>query len=183
MRALRKWRDFALARLGQRSIQLLPPVCDVAPGAIDINHVHWLVAGIGELVKKCRRHENRLSRPDRTALRTDTDFALALYDEINLLLLLVVPRHLPTARFKDGITHRKTLGRNRLAELADEPAAPASRRKSASGKLGKVRDNHRLELLREGAARREPFLRAPASPATDSAKICVNRFTRVGAEA
>ena len=151
-------RNRALARFGQRAVKLLAPVRDISTGAIHINHVHRFIAGVRELVKQRRRHEYRLTCFDRAALRTDANLTFTLDNKINFLLFLVVPWHLAAPRLEYGIAHGKTFGGNRLAELADEAAAPTTRRKSTSRKLGEISNNHSADVLGEHRVGREPFL-------------------------
>src|ERR1041385_3240749 len=119
LRACRERRDAALAGFRQRAVQFLAPVRHVSARAVDIDHVHRLAASVGELMKLRWRHVHTLTRLDRAALLAHANFPFPLDDEINLLLLLIVPRYLAAVRLENRVAHRKTLRRDRLAKLSD----------------------------------------------------------------
>src|SRR5687768_12725351 len=93
------------ARRRQRAIEFLPPMRDVPARTVDIHHVQWRVARVGQLMKDRWRQKNGLSRRDLLSLGTDTDFAASFQHHVNFLLLLIVPGHLPAIRFEHHIAH------------------------------------------------------------------------------
>src|SRR4051812_37199150 len=96
-RAFRQWRRVD-ARPWQGAGQLLAPVRDVAGRAEAIDHPQRGVADVGELMEDAGWNVDRLSARDGLALLAEAHLARPFDDEIDLLLVLVMPRHLPTAR-------------------------------------------------------------------------------------
>src|SRR5262245_45616049 len=82
------------ASFGQCTVQLLPPVGDVTGGSVAVEHAQRCVPDVGQLVKDLVRDIDGLARVEGHALLAETHFAGAFDDEVDLLLFLVVPRHL-----------------------------------------------------------------------------------------
>ena len=114
---------------------------DITRGTVTVDHPHGRVARIRELMKDARRYPHRLTRVDRRSLFTQTHFTRAFHDEVDLLLLLVVPRDLPTIRLESDVTHRKIRRLNR-ARAPDKVLGTPPRGISASGYLLQIRDDH-----------------------------------------
>ena len=114
---------------------------DVARGAITIDHLERRVANVRQLVKHAMRNENRLARRKRLPLFAQAHLAGSFDDEVNLLLVLVVPGNLPALWFQRDKSHAEILcldGRY----SADKVLGATTRRIGASFDLFKVGDNH-----------------------------------------
>src|SRR5579871_173496 len=139
-RACRQWRGF-FACTWERSIQLLPPMCDVTGGSIAIDHAQRSGADIGELMKDSRRNVYGLASRERGPFVAQAHFALAFQYEVDFFLLLVVPRDLAAVRFERYVAERKC---RRLdgAGASDYILRAAPRGIRSSGDLCKIRDGH-----------------------------------------
>ena len=98
-------------------------------------------AGIGELVKHARRNVDRLAGVDRHAFLAEAHFAGALHDEVDLLLLLVVPGHLAAIGLERDVPEGKVGGLDG-AGAAHQVLRAAPRRVRAAGNGGKIGDDH-----------------------------------------
>src|SRR5437868_11904517 len=77
------------ARLGQRAVEFLPPVRDIAGRAVAVEHAQGGRADVGQLMEDGRRDENRLPGGERHALLAEAHFTRSLDDEVDLFLFLV----------------------------------------------------------------------------------------------
>src|ERR1043166_5260489 len=114
---------------------------NVGRRAVTVDHAQRSVADVGKLMKDARRNVNGLASVDDLALVTETHFAGALDDEIYLLLLLIVPRHLAAVRLKGDVTHAKALRLNRRC-AADEVLRTSPRGIPAAFDLIEVGNDH-----------------------------------------
>jgi len=95
------------------------------------------------------RDVNHLPARHRLALLAETHLPRPLHDEIDLLLLLIVPRHLPALQIERDIAHAEILrldGRHAAGEIL----GAAARRIAAAGNLRKVGNNHAPKNVRYG---------------------------------
>jgi hypothetical protein len=92
------------------AIEFLTPVSDISGGAIAINHAHGSGAGVGELMENAVWNINGLAGFHCAPLLAKTHFAAAFDDEIDLFLILVVPRDLAAVGFQSYITQTEVSG-------------------------------------------------------------------------
>ena len=92
-----------------------------------------------------RWNEDGLAGVHRDALLAEAHFARAFDDEVDLLLLLVVPGHLAAVGLESHVPHRK-IGRLDGAHAPDQILRAATRRIRAPGDLCKVSDDHVCEI-------------------------------------
>src|SRR5688572_15479050 len=118
---------------------------DIARRSIDVDHRQRRVARIGQLVKHLWRDVSSLPAGDCPPLFAEAHLPGALDDEVNLLLLLVMPRHLSTVRFQHHVAHRKTAGLYRRG-ATHEVARTAPGRISAAGHLVDIGNCHRFTV-------------------------------------
>ncbi len=95
------------AGLGQRAVKLLTPMGDITGGAVAIDHMEGRFSDVGELMKNTRRDVNHLPRDQGLAFFSKAHFRRSFDNEIHLLLLLVVPRNLPSFGIKRDTAHGK----------------------------------------------------------------------------
>src|ERR1035437_1507455 len=79
----------------ERAVEFLPPVGHVAGRPVAVEHAQRRVADVGQLVKDPVRNVGGLPGMQHRALLAQAHFSGSFDDEVNLFLLLVVPRHLP----------------------------------------------------------------------------------------
>src|SRR5271157_3162061 len=79
----------------ERAVEFLAPVGHVAGGPVAVEHAQRRAADVGQLVKYLMRNVDGLPGVQRHALLAEAHFTGALDDEVDLFLLLIVPRHLP----------------------------------------------------------------------------------------
>jgi len=128
-----------MARARERAGKLLPPVRYVARGTIAVDHPQGRLADVRQLMKDARRDIDHLPRRHRLAYFAETHLAHAFDDEIDFLLLLIVPGHLAAFRIESHIAHRK-IRRLNWRGAAREVLRQAFRRITATGDLGEVGD-------------------------------------------
>ena len=93
----------------QRAVEFLPPVGHIAGRTVAVDHAHRSVAGVGQLVEDAWRNVDGLPGLHGDALLAQAHLARALDDEIDLFLLLVVPRHLAAVRLQRDVAHREVV--------------------------------------------------------------------------
>lgn len=126
---------------GEGAGEFLSPVGDVAGGPVAVEHAEGGVAEVGELVEDTGRDVNGLAGGEGLAFLTEAHFAGAFEDEVNLLLLLVVPRDLAAARVEGDVAEAEVLA-------LDGGGAPDDVLGAASGgitpafDLGEVGEDH-----------------------------------------
>ena len=125
----------------QRAVEFLPPVGHVARRAVAVDHAQRRVAGIGQLMKDLRRDVDGLPGRHVDALFAQAHLARAFDDEVDLLLLLVVPRHLAAVRLERDVAHREIGGLNG-ARAADQVLRAPARRIRSPGNLRKIGNDH-----------------------------------------
>jgi len=123
----------------------------VPRGTVAVDHLQRLIAGIRELVKDPGRNEDRLPRGNRLTFVAETHLAGPLDDEVDLLLLLIVPWHLPALRLERDMAHREILRLDRR-RAADQILRVPARRITPPGDLREIRDNHGPKNVRYGFA-------------------------------
>ena len=96
--------------LGRVPVEFLPPVGHVARRAVAVEHAQRRVADIGQLMEDLVRDVHRLPGVHDGALLAEAHFARALDDEIDLLLVLIVPGHLAAVGFQGDVAHGKMSG-------------------------------------------------------------------------
>src|ERR1019366_8669901 len=79
----------------ERAVEFLPPVGHVAGRPVAVEHAQRRVADVGQLVKDPVRNVDGLPGMQHRALLAQAHFSGSFDDEVDLFLLLVVPRHLP----------------------------------------------------------------------------------------
>src|ERR1017187_2906003 len=79
---------------GQGAVQFLAPVGYVAGRSIAINHPHGGVPSVSQLVEHAVRNIDGLTGAHGGPFFAQAHLARALHDEVDLFLVLVVPRHL-----------------------------------------------------------------------------------------
>ena len=82
-----------------------------------------------------------LTGSERHLLIAQAHLALALQNQVDFFLILVVPRHLSAVRFKRDVAQRKGFRLNRTRASHQVLSAPPGRISSSSD-LGKIRDDH-----------------------------------------
>ena len=98
----------------------------IAGRAVAVDHPQRRVAEVRELVEDARWNIDQLPRGHGLPLFPETHLAGAFDDEIDLLLFLVVPRHLAAFGIERDIAHRKAR-RLHGRDSADEILRPATR--------------------------------------------------------
>src|SRR5215472_17978744 len=93
------------ARAGESAFQFLAPMSDVAGRTVAVDHAQRRGAGVGELMEDAGRDVDGLASANRGALFAEAHFAFALHNEVDLLLLLVVPRHLAAGGLESDVSH------------------------------------------------------------------------------
>lgn len=91
--------------LWQCAGQLLAPVGHFAARGVAVDEPHGRIADVRELVEGMWRHIGHLSAVHLTDFAVDAQLTLALEDEINLLLVVVVPGYLTAHRVEGDVTH------------------------------------------------------------------------------
>ena len=130
------------------------------PGwTIAVNHPHRSEARVRQLMEYLRRNVNGLAGMDISLLFAEAHLAGAFENEINFLLLLVVPRHLPAIWLEQDVPKRKVRGLNG-ARAAYQILCPSACRISAAGDVFQIRDDHEAPFGRAAftaAARSEKY--------------------------
>ena len=134
-----------------------------------------VVAGVRQLMKDAVA-ECKPPGPPRTSRRSSPRHIspVAFHDEVNLLLLLVVPRHLAAVRFQRHLPHGEIRGLDG-ADAAHQVLRAAARRIRPAGDLREIRDDHDflLSVTHYPAARRR-FTCSTASRALTMASSVVD---------
>src|ERR1035438_6688803 len=97
--SLRKRRRFN-AGFRQCPIQLLAPVSHVTARSIAIDHSQRNRADIRQLMEHAPWNVHSLTGSERHLLIAQAQLALALQNQVDFFLILVVPRHLSAVRFQ-----------------------------------------------------------------------------------
>src|ERR1035437_3280743 len=134
------------AGAGKRAVKFLAPVGDIAGGSVAVEHAQRGIADIGQLVEDLVRDVDGLPGVERHALFAEAHFAGAFDDEVDLFLLLVVPRHLPAVGLQGDVADGKISGLDG-AGAPDQVLRAAPRGISASCDLGKIGDGHDIGSL------------------------------------
>src|SRR4051812_48265354 len=92
---------------------------DVSGRSIAVDHAQRRIADVRKLVKYAARDVDGLSGPHHRSFLTEAHFACALDDEVDLLLVLIMPGDLPTVGIECDISHGK-VGRLDWSNTADE---------------------------------------------------------------
>src|SRR4051812_8272830 len=106
----------------------------VPRGTVAVDHLQRLIPDIRELVKDAGRNEDRLTSRNRLTFMAETHFAGPLDDEVDLLLLLIVPGHLAALRLERHVAHREILRLDRR-RAADQILRVPARGIAAPGDL------------------------------------------------
>src|ERR1039457_1556280 len=138
--SLRKRRRFN-ASFRQCPIQLLTPVSHVTARSVAIDHSQRNRADIRQLMEHAPWNVHSLTGSERHLLIAQAHLALALQNQVDFFLILVVPRHLSAVRFKRDVAQRRGFRLNRTRASHQVLSAPPGRISSSSD-LGKIRDDH-----------------------------------------
>src|ERR1035437_6281150 len=129
------------AGAGERAVEFLAPVGNVAGGSIAVEHAQRAVADVGQLVEDQVRDVDGLPGVEGHAFFAEAHFAGAFDDEVNFFLLLVVPRHLPPVGLQGDVADGKIGGLDG-AHAPDQVLSAAPRGISASCNLSKIGNGH-----------------------------------------
>ncbi len=130
------------AGLGQRAVQFLPPVGHVAGRSVAVKHAQRRVADVGQLVEHAGRDVDGLAGVVSVVRSSPRHiFAGAFDDEVDLFLLLVVPRHLAAVGLQGDVAHGEIGGLDGAC-AADQVLGPAPGGIGAAGDLVQVGDDH-----------------------------------------
>src|SRR5580704_5309087 len=108
--------------------------------AVAVNHPHLVSAGICELMIDPGRYIHCLSWLNCGSFRPETHFAFPLQDQVDLFLLLIVPRNLAPVRFQCYATHGEVC-RLDGAGSAHQILSSTPRRICSSGDFCEVGNN------------------------------------------
>lgn len=78
---------------------------DIAGRAVAVDQAQRHLPEVGHLVKHTRRDRDRLSRNQHCPLRAQAHLAGAFEHQVDLFLLLVVPRHLTAVGLEGHVSH------------------------------------------------------------------------------
>ena len=146
LRAVRERRGVANARLGERAVEFLAPVRDVARGPVTIHELRGALAEVGDLMEHAVGNVRGLSLRQNFALVADAHLDRALQYEIHFLLRLVVPRRLAALRVERDEAHREMLSLYRR-RAAHDVLGEATRGVAAPGGRVEVGDNHKNPFM------------------------------------
>ncbi len=117
----------------------------VARRTVTVDHAQRRVTDVRELVKHARRNVYGLSSRDRHTFITEAHFAASFQDEVDLFLLLVMPRYLPSQRFERDVPQRE-IRRLNGAGTPDNVLRQTPGRIAASSNAGQVCNNHSTSI-------------------------------------
>ena len=117
------------------------PMRYVAGRTVAVNHAHACGARVGELVINSGGNVDGLACFDRCSFGAQAHFALAFENQVNLFLLLIVPRHLAAMGLQCDAPHREALGLDG-AGSPHQILRSAACRVSTSGNFRKVSYDH-----------------------------------------
>ena len=126
---------------GQRTLQFLAPVRHIAGRTVTVNHPQGGGAGVGELVENRGGNIDGLACFDRASFRAQAHLTLALENQVNLFLLLIVPRDLAAMGLERDAPHREIFCLDR-AGSPYQILRSAPRRISAAGNFCEVGNGH-----------------------------------------
>jgi hypothetical protein len=103
--------------------------------------MHQRVASVRKLMKYTRGNMNCLPGADDLSLVSEAHLARTIHDEINLFLLLVMPRYLTSPRLQRHETHRECLRLNGRRSPNQILCLPSGRIRP-SFNLAQIRNRH-----------------------------------------
>ena len=104
-----------------------------------------LLADVCQLMKFGGRDEDHLPAMDDLPLLAETHLARAVEDEVDLILLLIVPGHLAASGLQHHVAEAEVLGPNRRG-AAYQVAGTPLRREGAAFHFAQIHDLHTLLL-------------------------------------
>lgn len=117
-------------------------MCHIAGRTVAVDHAQRIRSGIRELMKDARGDVDRLAGRQGGPFLAETHLTRPFQNEINLLLLVVVPRNLSAMRVESYMAQSELRSLNR-ADAAYDILSQPSRRISPAGNIGKICNHHR----------------------------------------